>query len=150
MASTERNPAGRQSASSRCHFTFVSGRVAFAGALAPLQVTHILHVLAACTFLQYLVRLCVCALQTWSLNTLLGLWNKQQTFDLLLYLCSLYLDEAALLHLSKGNWPCLKKLDMCNNERALRVKPSHTCLTQSGHCWSGCASPTTVSVKQAS
>jgi len=32
------------------------------------------------------------------------------------------LDETALLHLSKGNWPCLKKLDMCNNKRPLSSK----------------------------
>ncbi len=85
-------------------------------------MTHPLLVLAARIFLQYLVRLCICALQAWPLNTIPGHWKKQRTFDLLLYLCRLYLDEAALLHLSKGNWPCLKKLDMCNNERPLSSK----------------------------
>ena len=37
-------------------------------------------------------------------------------------LCRLSLDDPALFHLSKGNWPCLKKLDMCNNEHPLSTE----------------------------
>jgi len=37
-------------------------------------------------------------------------------------LCRLSLDDPALLHLSKGNWPCLKKLDMCSNEHPLSTE----------------------------
>ncbi len=55
------------------------------------------------------------------LSILLGNLEKQLNFvsHCSMYLCRLNLDETALLHLSKGNWPCLKKLDMCNNIRPL-------------------------------
>ena len=124
VASHERNPAGWQSTSSTCHSMFVSRGLAFAGALVPLQVTHLLLLLAVCTFLPVSGATVYLRSSSSTIGHLARHWENINFWfsRSLLYLCRLHLDEAALLHLSKGNWPCLKKLDMCNNEQPLSSK----------------------------
>ncbi len=87
-------------------------------------MTHLLLVLAARTFLPVSGATVYLRSSSSNIGHLARHWesNKLLVFTQLLYLCRLYLDEAALLHLSKGNWPCLKKLDMCNNEEPLSSK----------------------------